>query len=127
MTCERCLRTIENTDAHGLFLCPLEPRPANVVWADDIPGGVLIYNGLCNEDGTPRRFYSRSEMRLACKVKGVIPYHDVYTEGGNQTLSDARQRDSWLKSGEAQRAKRDRDEARQEKRLARDREAAMSR
>lgn len=124
MTCERCLNAIVNPDEHGLYLCPLEPRPANTVWADDIPGGVLIYNGLCNEDGTPRRYYSKSEIRLACKVKGVVPYHEVYQEQGNRTLEDARHHTDYLKSSDGKRAKQWRDEARAEKRLAREREVA---
>lgn len=127
MTCERCLREIVTPEEHGLYLCPLEPRPANTVWADDIPGGVLVYNGLCNDDGSPRRYYSKSEIRLACKVKGVIPYHDVYTEQGNKTLEDARHHADWLNTSTAQREKRWRDEARAEKALAREREAAHAR
>lgn len=119
MLCERCYQPLDH-GAHGLFVCPLEPRRAGyAVVGDEIPGGIVIEHGLCNADGTPKRYYSRSELKLAAAVKGVIPYHDVYAEGGNKTLSDARQRDAWLKSGEAQRAKRDRDDARREKALAR--------
>ena len=98
---------------------PMEWLPSlgsMTVIPDDIPGGILIEHGLCHADGSPRRFYSRSELKLAAAVKGIIPYHDVYAEGGNQRLADARHRDEWLKSGEAQRAKRDRDEQRHEKR-----------
>jgi hypothetical protein len=116
MTCERCYRPLD-VGEHGLYLCPLEQRrTAPVVWADDIPGGIEMTNGICNEDGTPKRYYSHSEIRAACKERGVIPYHDVYTEGGNHTLADARHHEDWLKSSSGQRAKRDRDEARREKR-----------
>jgi hypothetical protein len=115
LTCERCYGDTEIGE-HGLWKCPLEQRRrAAVVWADDIPGGLEITNGICNEDGTPKRYYSRSEIRAACLAKGVIPYHDVYSEGGNQTLSDARHREDFLRTSEAKRAKRDRDEARREK------------
>lgn len=82
---------------------------------DDIPGGVLIEHGLCNEDGTPKRYYSRSEIRMACAVKGQVPWTDVYTE---DRTKDARVRNEWLQSGEAQRARRDRVEQRAEKQLA---------
>jgi hypothetical protein len=68
---------------------------------DEIPGGIQIAHGLCNEDGTPRTYYSRSEIKMAAAVKGLVSWSEVYTE--------------------AKRAKRDRDEARAEKRLARDR------
>ncbi len=35
---------------------------------------VTITNGVCHPDGTPRRFRSRSELRLAEKMAGVVPY-----------------------------------------------------
>lgn len=80
-----------------------------MVWQDSIEGGLEIAHGLCNEDGTPKTYYSRSEIRRACEVKGLIPWTDVYTE---DRTKDARVRDDWQRSGEAQRAKRDRDEMR---------------
>lgn len=46
-------------------------KPAAVI-ADDIPGGVLIYHGLCHDDGTPRCFYSNSEIARAAKEKGLV-------------------------------------------------------
>lgn len=49
-----------------------------LVVGDDIPGGILIKHGVCNEDGTPRRFYSKSEIRRAAKEKGL-------TWGGDHT------------------------------------------
>jgi hypothetical protein len=121
--CDRCYQPLDQGE-HGLYRCPLQPRRGVVVWADDIPGGIEIANGICNEDGTPKRYYSKSEIRRACEVKGVMPYHDVYAEGGNRMLSDARQREDWLKSDSAKREKRWRDEARAEKHLTRSREAA---
>ena len=39
---------------------------------DAIPGGVEIRNGICHDDGSPRKFYSRSEMARAAKEKGVV-------------------------------------------------------
>jgi hypothetical protein len=41
-----------------------------------------------------------------------VPWTDVYTE---DRTKDARVHDDWLQSGEAQRAKRDRDDARRMK------------
>lgn len=46
-------------------------RSANVV-GDDIPGGVLIRNGICNEDGSPKRYYTKSEMRAEAKRRGLV-------------------------------------------------------
>jgi hypothetical protein len=124
MTCERCYRPLDQGE-HGVFLCPLERRDrAPVVRPDDIPGGVLIHHGLCNPDGTPRRFDSRSAIAAECRARGFVPWTDVYTE---DRTKDARIHNDWLQSGEAQKARRDRVEARQEKYLARDRAAAHQR
>ena len=38
---------------------------------DDIPGGVLIFNGLCNEDGSPRRYYSKTEIFREAEKRGL--------------------------------------------------------
>lgn len=38
---------------------------------DDIPGGLDIYHGLCNADGSPRRYYSRSEIRREAERRGL--------------------------------------------------------
>ena len=115
MTCERCYRPLDRGE-HGLGRCPLEARRrAPVVWADSIPGGVDIQNAICNADGTPKRYYSRSEIKAACAAKGVIPYHDAYAEGGETFIKQARIHDDWLKSSESVKAQRERDEMRREK------------
>lgn len=41
---------------------------------DDIPGGVEIKNGLCNEDGSPRRYYSHSDINKEAKRRGLVNY-----------------------------------------------------
>ena len=55
--------------------------PATI--ADSIPGGINIKHGLCNPDGTPRRFDSKSDIRREAKARGlenmvrhVAPYQD---------------------------------------------------
>ena len=50
----------------------LTGRPSNVI-GDDIPGGVLIYNAICHPDGTPKRYYSKSEIARAAKEGGWVP------------------------------------------------------
>lgn len=40
------------------------------VIGDDIPGGLEIKHGLCNEDGSPRRYYSKSEIAREAKARG---------------------------------------------------------
>jgi hypothetical protein len=42
------------------------------VIGDDIPGGVWIRHGICNEDGTPRKYYSKSEMAAEAKRRGLV-------------------------------------------------------
>jgi hypothetical protein len=116
MTCERCYKPTDEGE-HGLYKCPLEPRRnAPVVRPDDIPGGLVIEHGLCNPDGSPRTYYSQSEITRECAARGLTRWTDIHSE---DKTKDARIRADWQRSGEAQRAKRLRDEARAEKRLAR--------
>lgn len=42
------------------------------VIGDEIPGGVEIRHGLCNEDGSPRRYYSKSEMAREASRRGLV-------------------------------------------------------
>jgi hypothetical protein len=39
---------------------------------DDIPGGIDIRHGICHPDGTPKRYYSKTEMRRAANEKGLV-------------------------------------------------------
>lgn len=41
---------------------------------DSIPGGMWIHNGICNDDGSPRKYYSHSEMRTTAKQKKMVNY-----------------------------------------------------
>jgi hypothetical protein len=111
--CERCHEPTTQGE-HGLWKCPLLSmrRRSAAVWQDSIEGGIEITNGICNADGTPRRYYSKTEMREAMRAKGIVPYHDVFTEGGNQTLADARSHSEWLKSSESQKLRAERVEMR---------------
>jgi hypothetical protein len=38
---------------------------------DDIPGGLLVHNGLCNEDGSPRRYDTKSAMAKEAQKRGL--------------------------------------------------------
>lgn len=116
MTCERCYRAL-SVGEHGLGCCPLEPRPVGMALRpDSIPGGLVIEHGLCNADGTPRRYDSHSEIRLECAKRNLMPWGEMWSE---DRTKDARVHADWQRSGEAQRAKRLRDEARQERRASR--------
>jgi hypothetical protein len=47
-----------------------EPSHAHAVIGDDIPGGLEIRHAICHDDGTPRRFYSKSAIREAARKAG---------------------------------------------------------
>jgi hypothetical protein len=46
-------------------------KPASVI-SDEIPGGLEIRHGLCNEDGSPRKYYSKSEIAAEAKRRGMV-------------------------------------------------------
>lgn len=53
---------------------------APTVRPDDIPGGLTIHHGLCHEDGSPRTYYSQSEITRECQARGLRRWTDVYSE-----------------------------------------------
>ena len=109
MTCDRCYQPLDQ-GAHGLLLCPLEPRQTQyVVRPDSIPGGLVIEHGLCHEDGSPRTYYSQSEITRECQKRGLVRWTDVYEA---RKTKDADVRADWLRGSEAKRAKALRDDAR---------------
>ena len=116
MICDRCFRPMEEGE-HGVYLCPLEPRRlAPTVWPDDIPGGLLIEHGLCHEDGTPRRFDSRSAIRAAAAARGLALWSDWHEESKTR---DGREYLAHMKSDEYQRKRMDWREQRHERQKAR--------
>lgn len=44
-------------------------RSANVI-GDDIPGGQMVEHAICNPDGTPRRFDTKSSIREEARRQG---------------------------------------------------------
>ena len=48
------------------------PGAKTGVIADSIPGGIMMKHGICNEDGTPKRYDSWSEVRRAAKEKNLV-------------------------------------------------------
>ncbi len=51
------------------------PKPgAGAVNQDTIEGGVMIAHGICNPDGTPKRYDSRADIARACKAAGLENY-----------------------------------------------------
>lgn len=64
----------------GSVPCTTCGKPAERVWLskgssivpDDIPGGLWVRHGICNEDGTPRKYYTKSEMVAEAKRRGLV-------------------------------------------------------
>lgn len=56
--------------------CP-HGRSRYGIITDDIPGGIEVRHGICNEDGTPKRYYSYSSMRKAAFEKGLTQGNDT--------------------------------------------------
>lgn len=56
---------------------------ANGVIGDDIPGGYWVRHGICNEDGSPKKYYSKSDMIKAAKEKGVMNVVEHVPERGS--------------------------------------------
>lgn len=46
------------------------PSTLGAVIADSIPGGLDIKNALCNPDGSPRRYYSKTEIAREAAKRG---------------------------------------------------------
>ena len=74
----RCHAILEEYPGHGqLLTCQTKmervylPTNRGTVLQDSIEGGVELKNGLCNSDGTPRRYYSRSEIAKEAAKRGL--------------------------------------------------------
>lgn len=87
MICEKCNHDVQ---IGAWPFCPHEPSNFGVI-GDDIPGGLLVKNGICWPDGTPRKFYSKSEIRKAADNAGLTIGGE--TPKPNQRLAEQRQRD----------------------------------
>lgn len=85
-TCEKCGREYSIGDWP---FCPHGKSQLQVI-GDDIPGGVWIRHGICNEDGTPRKYYSKGEIREAAFKKGLS--HVDVTPKINQQIVEATQK-----------------------------------
>lgn len=80
--CEKCGKTI----VLGAWpWCPHETAHIGVI-PDDIPGGVEIKHGLCWPDGTPRKFYSKSDIKKAA-------FNEGYFQGDDTPKTNQRRQD----------------------------------
>lgn len=48
------------------------PTSSPTIHGDSIPGGIEIKHGICHADGTPKKYYSHSEIHKAAKAKGYV-------------------------------------------------------
>ncbi len=93
MTCEKCNKILEIGD---FPFCPHDPA-VPMIAGDEID--VWIRHGICHEDGSPRRFRSKAEMKKAAFEAGV-------TQGGdtpklNQRLVEKEQKETERKEKES--------------------------
>lgn len=51
--------------------------PAHGISTDSIPGGIMIRHGLCNPDGSPRRYDSMTEIRREANKRGLVMVGDT--------------------------------------------------
>lgn len=95
VTCEKCNKTLEVGD---FPFCPHPHTDRVMVSGDDIPGGLLVRHAICNPDGTPKKYYSKSEIRKAAHEAG-------YVIGGETPKPNQRVVESRAKQDEAKRLK----------------------
>lgn len=79
-----CVNKHEGIDVYRKIDAPFPPceacgEPTERLWkstanviGDDIPGGIVMEHGICHDDGSPRTYYSKSEMAKVAKEKGLI-------------------------------------------------------
>ena len=102
--CERCGTELQI----GQFpFCGGDPAKhvsaASVVIGDDFPGGVWIRHGAVNDDGSPRKFYSKTEIKRVLNEKGLVWVGDTPGKSYKVPWSGKRQdiKEQVLPRGEA--------------------------
>jgi hypothetical protein len=75
MACDRCGHELQVGDFPFCKGRASDHAPGRFgVIPDEIPGGMEIKHGLCNDDGSPRKYYSKSEMAAEAKRRGMLNY-----------------------------------------------------
>ncbi len=79
--CPECGREALDIDVAEYPVCScgiqmewLPKRGCGDTLQDTIEGGVMIAHGICNPDGSPKRYDSRAEIARACKAHGLENY-----------------------------------------------------
>jgi len=89
VTCETCGATLAIGDFPFCHGDPANHQPySGGIVPDDIPGGLLITNGLCHADGTPRRFDTRSAIAAEARRRG---YTNMVRHQGTESGDRSRQ------------------------------------
>lgn len=84
MACDRCGHELQIGDFPFCKGNPSDHTPGRFgVIPDEIPGGIEIKHGLCNEDGSPRRYDSKSAMAAEAKRRGMTNYVTHIGERGS--------------------------------------------
>ena len=86
-TCSTCSKLMEETY--------LTVHKSAMINTDEIPGGLEIKHGICNPDGTPRKFYSKSEIRKAANEAGWSIHGE--TPKPNQRIVEGRHKEAEAK------------------------------
>lgn len=86
--CETCNKQLSIGDWPW---CPHDRNSTAMINGDDIPGGLDVRHGICWPDGTPRRFYSKSEIKRAAFEAGLFIVGD--TPKVNPRLEEVKQRE----------------------------------
>lgn len=73
MICPICSQAIQIGDWP---FCPHE-HGSPMIASDDIPGGLEVRHGICNPDGSPKKYYSKSEIKKAAYDKGLFIMGDT--------------------------------------------------
>lgn len=74
---------MEPHDCGGYWEKVFLPGHATAVHGDDIPGGIEIHNGLCNPDGSAKKYYSKSEIAREAARRGLVNYVEHKPERGS--------------------------------------------
>ena len=82
--CYVVLDDLGRCECGGDYLRSWRPGSTAKVIPDDIPGGVEVRNGLCNEDGSPRRYYSKSDMKREAESRGLVNHVEHIPDRGRK-------------------------------------------
>lgn len=100
--CEKCETQLQDVwretselgacEACGDAMTRLYVARTGAAIGDDIPGGVLMPNAICWPNGTPKRYYSKSEIAKAAKEAG---YSNIVEHKGSKGSDKSKHTTRW--------------------------------